>query len=99
MTSMVDSQPMRESPPGGAETVSPVTAREAIEAAYPDKRLLVIKHVSSRPGISWYRANWYGNNENGLFIERSLFLTLRPTPDGISVEDQTVIPRQRFRYQ
>jgi hypothetical protein len=68
--------------------------QQAIQAAYPyDDGQMVIRHVSSRNGMSWYRVNWYRSSRDGLFIDRSRFLALRRTADGLVVEDQTITSR------
>jgi hypothetical protein len=66
----------------------------AIHAAFPyDDGQMMVRHVSSRNGMSWYRVNWYRSNRTGSFIDRSRFLAIRKTQDGLVVEDQTVASR------
>ncbi len=68
--------------------------REAIQSAYPfDDGQMVVRHIRSKADVSWYRVNWYRNRNGGLFIDRSRFLALKRTPQGLKVEDQTMPPR------
>jgi hypothetical protein len=75
-------------------TGSLTKVKHAIQAAYPHiDGHMVVKPVSSRSGVSWYRVNWYRDSERGMFIHHSLFLAARQGPDGIVVEDLTVKAR------
>jgi hypothetical protein len=63
----------------------------AIQLAYPlEDGQMIVKHIRTAAQVSWYRVNWYRQGSNGLFIDRSRFLALRKTPDGLQVEDQTL---------
>jgi len=65
-------------------------AEEAIRAAFPYQGHLRVRYLWSTNGISKFRANWFCEVEGRMTAVKSLFLSIRKTPDGLVVQDETV---------
>ena len=92
MTSVLRPEKLNESVPEPADRMASQDVRDAIQAAYPhEDGTMVAKMVSKRRGTSWYRVNWYRSSPDGMFINRSRFVAVSRTPEGVlEVEDQTI---------
>ncbi len=95
MTLMAEPKPPLMGVEDNGARASLETARGVIKATYPNvEGQMIVRQVSKTADTTWYRVNWYKKGDYGMFIHHSRFLALRKTAQGVSVEDQTVRPRE-----
>jgi hypothetical protein len=92
MKTLADPRLVREAPVKREEGHPLDQVREAVRNAYPfdENGHVIIRHVNTRGSTSWYRVNWYRHDSSGAYIDRSRYLAITATPDGLQVEDQTI---------
>lgn len=93
MTLMAEPKPVKGVEENGSGAAL-AAARDVIQSTYPGvEGEMIVRQVSRTADTTWYRVNWYKKGDYGMYIHHSRFLALRKTPQGMSVEDQTVKPR------